>query len=137
MLNVAYSSLSDEIRNDPQGYIIYQNGKRITEGSLSGYKTAVARGVRLGIGTDAGLIRHAAVWKELRYFTQHAELSNSEVLHIATLATAQSIGVEDITGSIEAGKSADLIVLERDPREDLSALEHPSMVLADGVIAFP
>jgi len=129
--------LSDEIRNDPPAYIIYQNGKRITEGSLSGYKTAVKRGIVLGIGTDAGLIQHRAVWKELRYFTQHAELGNSEVLHIATLATARSIGVEAITGSIQVGKSADLIVLDRDPREDLSALEQPSLVLAKGIVAFP
>jgi len=129
--------LTDEIRNDPAGYIVYQNGKRITEGSRSGYKTAVKHGIRLGIGTDAGLIQHGAVWKELRYFTQHAELSNSQALHIGTLATARSIGVDKITGSIEKGKSADLIILDRDPREDLSALAQPSMVIAKGVVVFP
>ena len=40
-------ALSDEIRNDPAAFIIYQNGKRITEGALSGYQTALERGVRL------------------------------------------------------------------------------------------
>ena len=43
-------------------------------------------------------------------------------------------GIDDITGSIEKGKCADMIVTSQNPLEDLRALRHVDMVIANGVV---
>ena len=47
-----------------------------------------------------------------------------------TLGNAEILGLSDITGSIEDGKCADLIVLEENPLKDLSSLKDVTMVMA-------
>jgi imidazolonepropionase-like amidohydrolase len=95
----------------------------------------VAAGIRIAVGTDAGLVDHANVWKELREMQTIGGISNEEALYIGTLATARSIGVDHLTGSIESGKAADFLIVAENPLEDLAALADPVMVVADGVIA--
>ena len=56
---------------------------------------------------------------------------------MGTLGTAESIGLADATGSIEPGKSADLVVLTSDPLADLGAFAEPEMVIARGVVVPP
>ena len=53
-------------------------------------------------------------------------------LHSATLLNAELAGIADVTGSVEAGKAADLIVCPADPLADLTALRRLSMVIRDG-----
>ena len=43
-------------------------------------------------------------------------------------------GIGDITGSIEKGKCADMIVTAQNPLEDLRALRHVDMVIANGAV---
>ena len=43
-------------------------------------------------------------------------------------------GIDDITGSIEKGKCADMIVTAQNPLEDLRALRHVEMVIANGTL---
>ena len=59
-------------------------------------------------------------------------MSNADAVHTGTLATAVSIGIDELTGSIEVGKYADLLVLDRNPLNDLSALADPELVVAAG-----
>ncbi len=42
-------------------------------------------------------------------------LTLDEALHAYTLGAARAMGVDDVTGSLAAGKSADFVVLDRDP----------------------
>jgi imidazolonepropionase-like amidohydrolase len=46
------------------------------------------------------------------------QLSGVEAVRIATVNSARSLGVEDDFGSIETGKTADLVILDGDPLED-------------------
>lgn len=58
--------------------------------------------------------------------------SNAQTLHLATLGNAAIAGVSDVTGSLEPGKSADLLVVGSNPLEDLSALRDVRMVALRG-----
>lgn len=104
---------------------------------MCGLAHAIANRVKVGLGTDTGLVDHAAAWKELSYFVQYADVSNLEALYMGTLGTPESIGVDSVTGSIERGKSADYIALARNLLEDLAALAASELVVARGILIEP
>ena len=66
-----------------------------------------------------------------------AGMSNMEVIVSATSGAAKAIGMDSQVGAVTAGKAADLIVVERDPLEDISALRNMSMVMRDGRVIVP
>jgi hypothetical protein len=83
-------------------------------------------GVPLVAGTDAlaGFTLH----RELELY-QQAGIPSEAVLRIATLESAKVVGAEASTGSIDIGKSADMVLLREDPLQDISAVRHPVMVI--------
>jgi len=56
-----------------------------------------------------------------------------EVLRSATLVGAEIMGLQETIGAIEAGKFADIIAVEGDPLRDISALQHVTFVMKNGV----
>ena len=59
-------------------------------------------------------------------------MSNAFALHTATGKAAKVAGIGDITGTLEKGKCADMIVTEKNPLEDIRALGQVEMVVARG-----
>jgi imidazolonepropionase-like amidohydrolase len=129
--------LTDEVRANRGLYVMYENGNLIKERMLAGYRTAAANGVKIGVGTDAGIVSHGSVWKEMTYFVEFGGVSPGLALHLGTLGTAESIGIADITGSVEQGKFADFVIVDADPFADLSTLATPRLVVAAGVVVEP
>lgn len=89
----------------------------------------------VGLGTDTGCpyITHYDMWRELVYFKHYVSgVDNSFAIHTATQVNASILGLDKVTGSLEPGKDADLVVLEANPLEDLSAYRQPVMVFARG-----
>ena len=88
----------------------------------------------IGVGTDTGMtfVPQYATWRELELLIAYAGFSPAEALHAATAVNASILGVDAETGSLEVGKSADLLVLNANPLDDLRALEHPALVIAAG-----
>ena len=86
------------------------------------------------MGNDVGCpwISQYDFWRELVYFHNFVGVSERFALYTATLRNAQLLGLGDVTGSIEPGKSADMIVCAANPLEDLCALRHVDMVVARG-----
>ena len=113
--------------------VINANAEIIRDELISGYQAAVANGVHVGVGTDSGVVTHDSVWAELKLFIEYGGVSNEQAIYMGTLATARSIGVDSITGSVEVGKMADLMIVAEDPRNDIAALSEPLMVVARGV----
>ena len=111
-----------------------ENGKVVFEGIIAMAKACLADGVPVGLGTDTGCpyITHYDMWRELCYFVKYCGVTPAFALHTATLLNARLAGIDGETGSIEAGKAADLIVCAKDPLADLSALRTLSMVIKDG-----
>ena len=86
----------------------------------------LANGIPVGLGTDTGCpyITHYDMWRELCYFVKYCGVTPAFALHTATLLNARLAGIDGETGSIEAGKAADLIVCAKDPLADLSGSAH-------------
>lgn len=93
-------------------------------------------GGRIALGTDAGnpLTLHGpGVLRELEAM-QFAGLTPAEIIEAATSGGARAMGLEHAIGSLEAGKTADLIVLENDPRTDVSNFRSLAFVMRNGVL---
>jgi len=114
--------------------VVQRNAEIIRDGMIEGLKTAIEKDIPVGMGTDASVpfVPHYEFWRELVYYQHFAGISNRRALHIATQGNARLLGIDDLTGTLEAGKSADFIVLAEDPLEDLLALEHIEHVVARG-----
>ena len=106
------------------------------EGVIDCAKACLENGIPVGLGTDVGCpyITHYDMWRELNYFVKYCGVTNSFALHTATLINAQIAGIDNITGSIEKGKCADLIVTAGNPIEDIQALRNVDMVMSHGVL---
>jgi imidazolonepropionase-like amidohydrolase len=57
-----------------------------------------------------------------------------EAIQSATMETAKLLKIDDVLGSIEAGKIADIIAVNGDPLEDISLLQSISFVMKDGKV---
>ena len=111
-----------------------EKGKVVFDGIIAMARENLANGIPVGLGTDTGCpyITHYDMWRELCYFVKYCGVTPAFALHTATRLNARLAGIDGETGSIEAGKAADLIVCAKDPLADLSALRTLSMVIKDG-----
>ena len=112
-----------------------ENGRVVFEGIVALAKACLENGIPVGLGTDTGCpyITHYDMWRELCYFVKYCGVTPAFALYSATLLNAELAGISGITGSVEAGKAADLIVCDRDPLADLTALRSLHMVIKDGL----
>ena len=88
--------------------------------------------MRVAFGTDAGVFRHGQNAKEFGYMTE-AGMSPLEAIRTATLNAAELLGETTDLGTVEAGKLADIVALDGDPIQDISALMRPTFVMKGGV----
>jgi imidazolonepropionase-like amidohydrolase len=75
-----------------------------------------------------------ALFLELEHLVESGVLTPHEALTAATMTAARLLGIEDRFGSIEPGKVASFIILERDPREDIRALRSITDVVHRGAL---
>jgi len=117
--------------------IIRANSQLIHKEMVIGARIAYRNNIKIGVGTDASVpySTHYNFWKELVYLTHYIpEVSNKMAIHLATLNNAEILGISNLTGSIEVGKSADLVALKKDPLQDLSALSKIEAVFIRGMM---
>lgn len=112
------------------------NGNVVFEGIVDCAKAALANDIPVVLGNDVGCpwITQYDFWRELYYFHKYVGVSNSFAIYTATKRSAELAGIGDLTGSIEKGKFADLIVTAKNPLEDLKVLRNLEMVVAKGKV---
>ena len=108
-----------------------ENGKIVFEGIIAMAKENLKNGIPVGLGTDTACpyVTQYDMWRELCYYAKFCGVSNAFALYSATLLNANLAGIGGETGSIERGKRAEMIVVRKNPLEDLKALRTPEMVV--------
>ena len=97
------------------------------------FKKALAAGVKIAAGNDAGtpFNAHDDFVTEL-WLMQEQGMDFQSVLHAATYMGACVLNMEEVFGSIEAGKRADFILVEADPAQDIQNLRKIHSVYVGG-----
>lgn len=110
------------------------NGKVVFDGIIECAKQALENDIPIVLGNDVGCpwITQYDFWRELYYFHKYVGVSNAYAIYCATLQAARMAGIDYETGSIEVGKSADMIVTKDNPLDDLLALRHIESVIMRG-----
>lgn len=111
------------------------NGNMVFEGIIACSKAALEAGIPVALGNDVGCpwITQYDFWRELVYFCRYVGVTPAFSLYSATLGNAQIAGIDDVTGSLEPGKHADMIVTDANPLDDLTTLRNVRHVVRDGV----
>jgi imidazolonepropionase-like amidohydrolase len=125
----------ERIRANPNAYPPAVREKidwRIKVTGLS-LRRAHEAGVRIAFGTDAGVSKHGRNADEFLLMVQHG-MNPMQAIQAATVNAAELLGLADQIGSIEPGKSADLIAVAGDPLSDVAALQNVSFVMARGKV---
>lgn len=102
---------------------------------FDGLVKAAHAGATIAFGTDAGspVVGHDVVAPELKFMVElGVKRDNYDALRSATIVAAQVNQLGDTLGSLEAGKAADLIVIDGDPLDNLDALESIEAVYIAG-----
>ncbi len=94
-----------------------------------------ALGGQLLFGTDAGYMHDYTTEDEFAALGKSG-LTARDVLRMLTTAPAEGLGVANESGTVEPGKRADLVVLERDPEEDIRAFAGAQCTVRNGRVIY-
>ena len=93
-----------------------------------------AQGVRIAFGTDAGVSKHGRNADEFELMVKFG-MPPVEAIKAATVNAADLLGLTAEIGTLEPGKSADLIAVKGDPLKDVKALKLVDFVMVRGDVA--
>lgn len=105
----------------------YENGHILVSKSLKKLNDA---GVLINMGAHGQIQGIGAHW-EIWMMTQGG-MSNFDALKTATINPAVSLGLDDYVGSLEVGKLADLLIMDKDPLQDIYNTESIRYTMING-----
>lgn len=97
------------------------------------FARALASGVTICFGGDIGVYTHGNNVLELELLVDYG-MDTKAALMAATSGNAKTFGIDNRVGRVEAGLLADLIAVEGDPTQDISALRSVRFVMKDGEV---
>jgi imidazolonepropionase-like amidohydrolase len=112
--------------------LVRQKAETILPIARQSLSRAIASGVKIAFGTDAGVYPHG---ENAREFAVYVKLGMAPIdaLRSATIRAAEALGVTD-RGVIEAGKLADLVAVPGNPLQDITATERVGWVMQGGKV---
>ncbi|MFS0871939.1 amidohydrolase family protein [Paenibacillus xylanilyticus] len=113
---------------------VKENSRLVYTSMLKSAKQAIENDITIGLGTDAAMsyVTHYDMWREMDYYIKQTSLNNKQLIDMVTRTNAKILGIEDVTGTVDIGKQADLIVLDQNPLENIEALSDVRMVMVKG-----
>jgi imidazolonepropionase-like amidohydrolase len=126
----------ERIAKDPNAYSPEVRKKidwriRITGENV---KKAYPRGVKIAYGTDAGVSKHGRNGDEFELLVKFG-MTPADAIKAATVNAAELLGLSSEIGTLEPGKSADIIAVSGNPLADVKLLKSVSFVMARGEVA--
>src|SRR6266516_104134 len=111
------------------------NWQKMADLQRENFGKALKKGVKIALGTDAGGFDWKKVnqAKEFEYYVQYG-MTPIEAIHTGTSTAAELLGWSDKTGTIEAGKWADLVAVSGDPLKDITELQKVKFVMKGGAV---
>jgi imidazolonepropionase-like amidohydrolase len=97
-------------------------------------KRAMQAGVKIALGTDAAVYPHGLNAHELDVYVNQLGMAPLAALQTATVNAADLLGLTAKTGSLEAGKWADIIAVDKNPLDDVRVLQDVKFVMKAGVV---
>jgi imidazolonepropionase-like amidohydrolase len=97
------------------------------------FRKAVAAGVKMSFGTDAGVCPYGSSAKQFAFMVKYG-MTPMQAIQAATSSAADLVGHSNEVGSIKAGKYADIIAVVGDPLADIRLLENIQFVMKQGKI---
>ena len=112
---------------------ILRKNDETTDAQRQGFRKAVAAGVKIAFGTDAGVYPHGENARQLPYMVKYG-MTPMQALQSATIVAARLIGWDDRLGSLAPGKYADLVAVDGDATANLETFTKVTFVMKGGVV---
>jgi imidazolonepropionase-like amidohydrolase len=97
------------------------------------FQKALAKGMNIGLGTDAAVYAHGRNTEEFHLMVDLG-MKPIDALKAGTSADADLLGLADKLGTLETGKLADVVAVPGDPVENIRQTEHVFFVMKEGVV---
>ena len=97
------------------------------------FKLALDAGVKIALGTDAGVMPHGSNAREFELMVKYG-MTAMQAIQAGTLSGATLLGREADLGSVAAGKLADLVAVKGDPLQDVTVLQRVDFVMKGGAV---
>ncbi len=111
---------------------IAAKAKAALEARSASFKKALSMGVKIAFGTDSGVSPHGRNAEEYALMVEHGMSAGAALL--TGPAAAKLLGIDKVTGTIEAGKAADIVAVQGDVLADIKTTEKPIFVMRDGKV---
>ncbi|HWA95458.1 MAG TPA: amidohydrolase family protein [Terracidiphilus sp.] len=111
-----------------------QKMKDVSAVAKANIKHAMQAGVKIALGTDAAVYPHGLNAHELDVYVNQLGMTPLAALQTATINAADLMGWSAKTGTLEPGKWADIIAVDKNPLDDVRVLENVKFVMKSGVI---
>ena len=115
----------------PEGAV--SKAREVIDAHRDSFRRAAEAGVKVAMGTDAGVVPHGTNLDELQLMADGG-MSPEDVLVATTRTAAELMGLSRTLGTIEPGKRADLVVVSGDPLDFRDLAGRIARVYQDGVL---
>ena len=129
---MAFTGVRDRLGKNIFTPVVEAKGRQTMAVWGHALRDAHRAGIKIAFGTDSGVFEHGRNGEEAALMVRLGGMSPREVLVSATTGAAELLGVGNEVGTLEPGKSADLIAVDGDPLSDAAALTRVGYVMASG-----
>jgi imidazolonepropionase-like amidohydrolase len=99
-----------------------EKSREVMSAHRESFRRAVAAGVKVAMGTDAGVGPHGGNARELGLMVEHGGMTPMQAIVASTRTAAELLHLDDRLGTLAPGKLADLLVIDGDPLADVRLL---------------